>query len=178
MHFDELVRLLVRKACERGQEDGRKTCSSTKPSTKIQLDAPNGGTITVDLGVALSGWVLFILEIIALIVLKLVGCVQFNFGRAAGHRLGGRRFRRDDGDDKVLPPRALVPATAPIAAARPMPLPAPAPALPTPAARPVSLPLGPIAAGACPVPDDVSSMRSATSMRSIASGGAVVDKFF
>ena len=167
MHFDELVRLLIKKACERGQEDGRKTCSSTKPSTKIQLDAPNGGTITVDLGVALSGWVLFILEIIALIVLKLVGCVQFDFGRAAGHRLGGRRLRHDDDDDKIVPPRELVPATAPIGAARPMSL--PAAALPTPAARPVVLPLGPIAAGACPVPEDASSMKSATSMRSIVS---------
>ena len=173
MHFDELVRLLVRKACERGQEDGRKTCSSTKPSAKIRLDAPNGGTITVDLGVALSGWVLFILEIIALIVLKLVGCVQFDFGRA-GHRLGGRRLGRTDDDDKVVPPRELVPATAPIAAARPMPL--PAPALPTPAARPVTLPLRPIAAGTCPVPNDASSMRSATSMRSIASD-ADLEKF-
>ena len=160
MHFDELVRLLIRTACTRGQEEGAKAaCSSKRPSAKITLDTPNGGTITVDLGVAVSGWALLGLGIVAMIVLKCLGRVQFDFGRA-GHRLGGERRRHDD-VDKAIPPRSLAPATAPpalIGEARPIP------ALPAPAPRPVSLPLRPFGRGACPEPDEeTTSMKSAAS---------------
>ena len=123
MHFDELVRLLIRTACNRGQEEGAKAaCSSKRPSAKITLDTPNGGTITVDLGVAVSGWALLGLGIVAMIVLKCLGRVQFDFGRA-GHRLG--RGQRPDlvDDQKDLPSRLIMTASAPPTRPASLPLP-------------------------------------------------------
>ena len=140
MRFDDLVTLLVEKACRQAKDEGERACSSKRPSSKITVDTPTGHTITVDLGVAVSGYALLGLVIVVLIVLKLLGRVHFDFGRA-GHRLGRGQRRRDDVDgDKTVPAQLPLTASAPPAAlalAPPAALALARPAL----ARPASLPL-------------------------------------
>ena len=161
MQFDDLVRLLVEKACRQAKDEGERTCASQRPSAKITVDSPTGHTITVDLGVAVSGYALLGLVIVVMIVLKVLGRVHFDFGRA-GHRLGrGQRRNEPDGDDKTLPARLPLTASAPPAAlARPASLPLPrGPSWPV--AAPRDLQVG--AVSGRPRAGSASSMRSAAS---------------
>ena len=163
MQFDDLVRLLVEKACRQAKDEGERACSSKRPSAKISVDTPTGHTITVDLGVAVSGYALLGLVIVVLIVLKVLGRVHFDFGRA-GHRLGRGQRRRDDVDgDKTVPAQLPLTATAPPAAlalARPASLPLPrGPSWPV--AAPHDLQVG--AVSGRPRAGSPSSMRSVAS---------------
>ena len=120
--MDDLLFRIIRKACETGEKQ------QTKPTTKIEFSAPNGSTVSIELGVGILGWLLAVAQFVAILVLSVLGRAKFNFSR--GQRLGGLPLTEND---KSCPERQLQLSTAPTR-----------PALPTPPARP-ALPERPVA---------------------------------
>lgn len=122
--MDDLLWRIIRKACETGEKQQK------KPTTKIEFSAPNGSTVSIELGVGILGWLLAVAQFVAILVLSVLGRAKFNFSR--GQRLGGLPLT-SSGSDKPIPERQLQRPTAPTG-----------PTLPTPPARP-ALPERPVA---------------------------------